>query len=322
MKNDKEKSKNTGCLGILILFVILALIVIFNSTNDNDYSNNNNSETSSESISKSSSVSIKYSKVSLNVRERPNVKSKVIKVLNPNQKVTTNGKQENGFTQILDSSNRNYGWCSTKYLKDSPLSENELKELNAVKSSGYKLIEKEDLSFADFKGMNYKIQLNAKTIPDEDVLKDIAQTIWQSGNKHWEEFYVSVYFTDMSTKGKAYCELDYTSNGFEGITYNIEREVGSAIRSYVPDAWKYKDNSIGAWTIIKMAVKESLVSPRTAKFPWSGPSEHVTRNGQVYTIKSYVDSQNAFGAMIRTHFTAKVKQTEKDKWTLISFETY
>jgi hypothetical protein len=133
MKNDKEKSKNSGCLGILILFVILALIVIFNSTDDNDYSYNNNSETSSESISKSSSVSIKYSKVSLNVRKRPNGNSRVLKVLKPNEKVTTKGVQENGFTQILDSSNRNYGWCATKYLQDFPLSESQLVEIEEKK---------------------------------------------------------------------------------------------------------------------------------------------------------------------------------------------
>ena len=45
------------------------------------------------------------------------------------------------------------------------------------------------------------------------------------------------------------------------------------------------------------------------------------KNGQVYTVKSYVD-RNAFGVMIRIHFNAKVEQTGKDNWTDISFETY
>ena len=184
------------------------------------------------------------------------------------------------------------------------------------------MIEKEDISLADFKGMNYKIRLNAKTIPNEDLLKNTAQIIWQNGNKHWEEFYVSVYLTDMSTKEEAYCVLDYTSNGFEGVTYNTVREVGSGIKAYVP-AWKNEDKSIGAWLKAKDIVKRSLKSPSTADFPYSiFYEDYVSRIDQVYTIRSYVDSQNGFGATIRSNFMVKIKQVSKDNWSLLEVNFY
>ncbi len=235
---NREKGKRGfkhGCLivfSLILVIFFIALVVGIINTPKSNYQPTNKSYQSNNNDVKSKNVSntvIKYSKSSLNVRKRPNEKSRVLKVLKPNEKVTTKGEQKNGFTQILNSNNRNLGWCASKYLQDSPLSKNQLKEIELRK---------------------------------------------------------------------------------------IEAKEKRA------NAWKNIDNSIGAWTIVTMAVKESLVSPSTAKFPWSGPSEHVTRNGQVYTVKSYVDSQNAFGAMIRTHFTAKVKQTRKDDWTAISFEIH
>jgi hypothetical protein len=37
--------------------------------------------------------------------------------------------------------------------------------------------------------------------------------------------------------------------------------------------------------------------------------QHVKRNGQTYRIDSYVDSQNAFGAMLRTHYSVTLTRT-------------
>ncbi|MBN2636839.1 MAG: SH3 domain-containing protein [Prolixibacteraceae bacterium] len=231
-KRDKSWRNFFWFLGATVVFMVIALSTCEDNGNGT-YHNNELSQQNDNSIDlqnvNATNILIKYSMVSLNVRKRPNEESRVLKVLKPNEKVTTKGEQKNGFTQILDSNNRNYGWCATNYLQDSPLSEKQL--------------------------------------------ADIEQKRIEAKEK---------------------------------------RE----------NAWKNKDNSIGAWTIVTMTVKEMLVSPRTAKFPWGGPSEHVTRNGQVYTVKSYVDSQNGFGAMIRTHFIAKVEQTSENKWKAISFETY
>jgi len=83
--------------------------------------------------------------------------------------------------------------------------------------------------------------------------------------------------------------------------------------------WDQKDNSAGAWVYTQMYVKNNLKSPSTAKFPW-GYTDYVQRNGTTYTIKSYVDSENSFGAMIRTYFNATVREVSEDNWKMISFE--
>jgi len=53
-------------------------------------------------------------------------------------------------------------------------------------------------------------------------------------------------------------------------------------------------------------VKQRLKSPDSAKFPgiWDGKRDHVTKLGnREYRINSYVDSQNGFGAMLRTNWS-------------------
>ena len=64
----------------------------------------------------------------------------------------------------------------------------------------------------------------------------------------------------------------------------------------------------------KEYVLQGLKSPSTAEFPgtlleigeWS-----VTRNKDVVTVKSYVDSQNGFGAMIRSNFAVQMSYDSK-----------
>ncbi len=69
-------------------------------------------------------------------------------------------------------------------------------------------------------------------------------------------------------------------------------------------------------------VKERLRSPSTSKFPGAlERSDHVQYLGnQKYKINSWVDSQNAFGATIRTHFSGEIMQVDKDNWKLISLD--
>ncbi len=72
---------------------------------------------------------------------------------------------------------------------------------------------------------------------------------------------------------------------------------------------KTKDESTLAYVMIKRVVKSYLKSPRTAKFPgaFDGRAGHTrSLGGGSYQITSWVDSQNSFGAMIRTSFTATI----------------
>jgi len=55
-------------------------------------------------------------------------------------------------------------------------------------------------------------------------------------------------------------------------------------------------------------VKKNLKSPSTAEFPgWSIAEKHVKYlSSNKYSIESYVDSQNSFGATIRTNFSCTI----------------
>ena len=60
-----------------------------------------------------------------------------------------------------------------------------------------------------------------------------------------------------------------------------------------------------ATTCAQYEVAKNLKSPSTADFPWSLNATSIGKNK--YIIKNYVDSQNAFGAIIRTNYVCTVE---------------
>jgi len=75
----------------------------------------------------------------------------------------------------------------------------------------------------------------------------------------------------------------------------------------------------GAWVYMTEFVKQRLKSPGSADFPFGG-YRHVTElGGKRYKVKSYVDSQNAFGAVVRTHFEGVIKKINGG-WELESLD--
>ena len=77
------------------------------------------------------------------------------------------------------------------------------------------------------------------------------------------------------------------------------------------------DDVHGAWVYMQRFVEKRLKSPKTADFPFGG-YRHVTplKNGR-YKVDSYVDSQNSFGADVRTYFSGVIKKSENG-WRLES----
>ncbi len=83
--------------------------------------------------------------------------------------------------------------------------------------------------------------------------------------------------------------------------------------------WNEREDSIGAYIMMEKFVKDRLKSPSTAEFPgvFDGQQDHVTTlPDNKYQISSYVDSQNAFGATIRTEFNGVIQQTGELEWHL------
>jgi hypothetical protein len=64
-----------------------------------------------------------------------------------------------------------------------------------------------------------------------------------------------------------------------------------------------------AYSMAKQFVEKQLVSPATAEFPSIFGDEVTTSyvGDCKHHVTAYVDSENGFGAMIRTHFLAKVQ---------------
>jgi hypothetical protein len=78
------------------------------------------------------------------------------------------------------------------------------------------------------------------------------------------------------------------------------------------------DESTLAYIKVENYVKANLRAPATAVFPGvlDGYTGHIKRNGQIYYIDSWVDSQNGFGATLRNHFTAEIEKTGSNSWQL------
>ncbi|MBX3042871.1 MAG: hypothetical protein KIT33_12115 [Candidatus Kapabacteria bacterium] len=80
---------------------------------------------------------------------------------------------------------------------------------------------------------------------------------------------------------------------------------------------KANSNEIAAITFSQIFVKDNLKSPSTAKF--GNIREYTANNIDLgkWTVTGYVDSQNSFGAVIRTKYAVTIQYDVKnDKWTL------
>lgn len=62
-------------------------------------------------------------------------------------------------------------------------------------------------------------------------------------------------------------------------------------------------------------VKDTLKSPSTAEFPSRSEYSISNLGNSECMVSSYVDSQNSFGAVVRSHWTATVKDNAGN-WTL------
>ena len=86
-------------------------------------------------------------------------------------------------------------------------------------------------------------------------------------------------------------------------------------------AWKTKDNSTMAYIMMQDFVKRRLKSPASAKFPFASEQDiSIQKDEHEYVIFAYVDSQNSFGAMIRTYYSGVVKQIDAENWQLVTLD--
>ena len=76
----------------------------------------------------------------------------------------------------------------------------------------------------------------------------------------------------------------------------------------------FKDSEISAYVVSQDFVSRRLKCPSTAKFPSMRNIGIQHNDNGSYTIAAYVDSQNSFGAMIRTRYLCTVRNTHGSSW--------
>ena len=88
-----------------------------------------------------------------------------------------------------------------------------------------------------------------------------------------------------------------------------------------PNAYKTQDNSTMAASMSHQYAKDLLKAPDSAKFENVFDAKAANRIRKLednkYLVRTYVDSQNGFGAMLRNYYTCTVQQTGEDNWKLI-----
>jgi hypothetical protein len=110
-------------------------------------------------------------------------------------------------------------------------------------------------------------------------------------------------------------EIDRVMQQLEDGTY----EKPSTPTYYTPAASEHCSNWADVSSAAEHYVTERLAAPATAKFSNWPDDWKVTTSGRDVTCRSFVDSQNAFGAMLRANFTMKLNCTDNG-FTLVSVE--
>jgi ribosomal protein L40E len=73
--------------------------------------------------------------------------------------------------------------------------------------------------------------------------------------------------------------------------------------------YSVNNQSISAWVAATNAVQNELKSPSTANFPSYSNSYVTDNNDGTYSVSSYVDAENSFGAKIRSTWSCTVNSS-------------
>lgn len=93
---------------------------------------------------------------------------------------------------------------------------------------------------------------------------------------------------------------------------------GTFFPDSVPVATRSPDAS-DACFISQKFVRQSLKAPASASFPtWRAPDCRARKAAGAWTVTSFVDAQNSFGATVRTDYVAQMTyDSDADKWKLL-----
>jgi len=77
-----------------------------------------------------------------------------------------------------------------------------------------------------------------------------------------------------------------------------------------------------AFYAAKLSIEKRLKAPTSAIWPdWETAKIGFKEKTQTWIVSSYVDSQNDYGAMIRTYYVAEIAYYPGKGWEMIDFES-
>ncbi|MEI6846583.1 MAG: hypothetical protein WCK32_00865 [Chlorobiaceae bacterium] len=89
-----------------------------------------------------------------------------------------------------------------------------------------------------------------------------------------------------------------------------------SLRKFFP----FNGERADAFDNVKAYALSKLKTPSTATFAsYSDENTTVGKNGNIYSVISYVDAQNGYGAMIREKYFGVVQRSKEGKWLLRGF---
>lgn len=81
------------------------------------------------------------------------------------------------------------------------------------------------------------------------------------------------------------------------------------------DVVRVPDYSTNAQVACQQAIRQQLVAPATSEFD-SGNRPNITHSGDKYTVAGKVDSENGFGALLRSDYHCELTASEQGDMTL------
>ena len=79
----------------------------------------------------------------------------------------------------------------------------------------YRIVAREDISYAGTPRMVFRVMLEVAEIPTESSIRALAEELWKNGNKNWKEFTVFFYLPTMDTSFLAYGIAEYRPHGLK-----------------------------------------------------------------------------------------------------------
>ncbi len=104
--------------------------------------------------------------------------------------------------------------------KTEILETNDIEEEEKVEILDFKIVSKSDVSDAVNNNMVFRVSLNTTIEPDKILLQNTAVSIWEDGNRVYDDFTIFFYLSGMNTESMAYCTIVFDPLGITNWSIN------------------------------------------------------------------------------------------------------